>query len=243
MDDLRAYLAKPEGQQRYSEGLELFRKYCIKDFAGYYDKLAAGPFGKNPLTLRRCLKDTASLGQRETATDPKPLRISVDNPTPKISPIVKSEKELDLTLELRRLRHKRMQTSQRFHLFPFTEEFDHERALICYQIDRINAELHRVENNLSYLQRYGHLPEEKEQTAQPIPEDIKELRDEIRRCSSLILKVEKRILYLLDQPPTAKGRAKLPEREAKLAQLTVRRQECRLKLKHLLKQQEEDAET
>lgn len=230
MEDLRTYLALSPNEQLYSEGLQLFRQYAMASHAQYYTKLAPGPFVGNREKLLLCLREASALPHQPA---PKPTVVTIE--APKAAPRVPTnQKEFELAIQLRKLRHQRKQSSQQFHGCDPTTTGDAERALICDRIDAINIEIKTAAAKLTYLQQYGHLPKEVEEQAKPLPDTIEACKKERSLLSSNILKVENRIAFLLTLPPnSSKRRKQLPGKNEQLQQLVSRRTSIRIKIKQL----------
>lgn len=226
MEDLQTYLNLPDTHRLYSAGLALFAKYAMAQHSQHYAQLILGPFSGNPDTLHRCLKAVA-------ATPPPPVAaptvIRMEQPKRALSMAPQTSQEIDITLELRKLRHQRMQTSQKFHACPDGSEGNAARALICDRIDALSREIKRTEDQLLYLKKYGQLPpDDGAEDFGPMPTTMKEALAERARLSSHILKVEKRLIHLNTLRPTDKKREKIPDVEDKLRALVVRKSEVRM---------------
>ena len=239
MDDLRTYLSLPSSQQLYSAGLQLFERYAMARYSHQHQRLAAGPFVGNKEILLQCLND---IYKQPPKTAPARPVIQVEAPK-QAAQLPTNKEEINLALELRQLRLQRMQTSQQFHSCAEGSEGDAARALICDQIERITKQIKDTEYKLSYLQQYNHLPpEDDEQLTFPeIPDTVEACGQEKTRLSSWILKIEKRIVYLLSLPEnSSKRKAQLPVQQNKLHQLVVHREAVRIRQLQLKNENEEE---
>lgn len=240
MEDLHAYLRLPDNQRLYSAGLTLFVKYAMATHSQHYAKLATGPFVDNPSTLLFHLQVVAAAPPVVPA---QPTVIRLEQPKAAANSAPKNSAEIDVTIQLRKLRHQRMQTSQKFHSCADGQEGNAERALVCDHIDALSVKIKKLEKDLIYLKQYGHLPPKDEEIRfDALPTTIDDARAERARLASHILKVEKRIIHLDTLPPNSSKRKQMPKQEEKLRALVARNSEIRMLITKL-KQIEDDGQT
>ena len=230
MDDLKTYLGKPSPLQLYSEGMDLFRKYALGVYGHHYSTLILGVFGSNKQILLQCLTDVSK-------NPPKAIHKPVIE-LPPAKPVKNRQPttslELDCVLSLRRYRQKRKKASQQFHTCAEGNEGNTARAAICDVIDNINLEIKKEEQTLAHVQKYGSLPiDEDKNLFGELPTNLKDAIKQRNQLSSNILKVEKRILFLLDQPENSRKRKKIPDKQAQLSALNARKSELRLIIQKL----------
>ncbi|MEL6607060.1 MAG: hypothetical protein AAFP77_19740 [Bacteroidota bacterium] len=234
MSDLRTYLALPPNHQLYSEGLVLFQRHCMDSHGQHYAQLSSGPFVGNKELLLQCLKQAKADGS--TNVPAKPAVVVVHSPETKIG-TPKTEAEIELAIQLRKLRQERARTSQQFHGCTEGDEGNDQRAMLCDDIERISKQISATAKKLSHLQQYGYLPKEEE--IKPLPDTVDECRKEINRVSSLRLKTERRIEYLLTLSENSRKRKKqLPENQKKLQEILVRWSALRIQKRRLEKANE-----
>lgn len=235
MNDLHAYLNLPPSERLYSVGMALFQKYGLQypDIAGYAPKLSAGPRGTNPDTLLMCLKDVLDRGE---PVKPEPVGTEIKALTSN-----KTRREIDTQVKVRKLRHERMQASQSFHLY----SSDHERALVCDLIDKINKEIEftlrkeefiKKEHNYTFQIKPGVLDEE-------ISDDIDACMKQRDRATAFISKYEAKIQHLLDQTQTKQRILKREIFEDQINQLLLKKQLIKRHITSLRKLQKNEETT
>lgn len=225
MKDIQEYLAIPDTHRLYAMGLELLVKYGLPTYQHQYTILARGPLGNNRENLEQILR---AIQKQGVIAAPQPEAASINVIAPRAEIATSTNTEVQLLLELRRMRMERAKISQMFH----SCDTDEERALICSRIEAQNQLITKQEGIVAYFQRHGKLPEEADDAEDtPLPDDKEELALMRNRCSSSILKVEKRIEHLLSLPETSKKRAQLPGQQKKLERLAARRLAIRNKQK------------
>jgi hypothetical protein len=227
MEDLKQYLSRPAQLRLYSEGLELFRRYALQEFSQHFKDLQLGPLGNNPQTLLECLQAVASSGVVEPVFKVPVIKTvlpSAEIRAPKTLP------EVELMLQLRRLRQKRSSTAQQFHEC----QDDQERALICDALDAITAQIRKKQEEITHVQRFGVEKPAPQIRPKKLPKTENELQKLQNYTSSNILKVERRIDDLLALPENnRKRRQYLSKREERLQELTSLRLEIRKALRDL----------
>jgi len=229
MQDLRTYLRLPETERLYSDGIRLFEKYAMEAHSKHFSKLSTGPFATNREVLFRCLQQALKTGVTPIKRPPT-IKVHAAPAPANMAPT--NETELELVLAIRRLRQKRMQTSQQFHTCDRSPAGDLDRAAICDMLDSVTEKIRKKEQDLAYVKRFGKLPPKEEAIAfGPLPDTEEEIKPEINRMSSHILKVEKMIVHLLTLPENNRKRKKLPHQQLKLSALVSRRSELRIQLK------------
>lgn len=233
MEEIRDYLRRPASMRLYSQGMVLFQKYALMrpQFAPHFATLSVGPMGNNIQTLEECLKACLQL-----APPAPPKVVTVETKPKPASLAVKSRREVDLLVKIRKLRIDRAKTSQRFH----SCESDLERAHICDIIEDIEAQIKETDTMIVYIQLHGAPPPEAAKTEDdPIPTDLPGLRKELNRVSNHILKIEKRIEHLETTPPSLKKVRLLTDRQEKLHYLISRRIVIKSKLDQFKKKAHE----
>lgn len=220
MNPVDTYLAKPAPERLYSEGLALFQQYGLNAFPKAWQKLSAGPFGRNTDDLEAVLRkiSAAGLANSVPAISQPPPTVTVHTIPPPPKKETVAELEYGVLKDIRHKRQERMRHSQSFH----NCNTDAERALVCDAIQAVNDELKRLDGELAYIRRFGKKPPEPEPETFTLPEDLQELTKMQQRHRSRILKVEKRIEFLTDLPEKDKRRAKLPAQFNKLRELQTR---------------------
>lgn len=227
---LEEYLNLPENERLYSDGLAILKEHGLPMFAPEFAHLQAGPMGNN---RRRLFDVLAKIPENKGPIVRAEITVqSQDAYAQNIAP--SSRAELDLMLQLRRQKQQRAKCSQQFH----SCDTDAERAEVCTLIDKATEAMRDTEKRLAYVQRHGRLPEIETEPAEPLPDDPEELEKIQFRLSSQILKVEKRIVYLLALPANSPKRKQLREKEALLHKLTARKTAVRLKRKAISLQDE-----
>jgi len=232
MEEIAMYLALPKQERLYSVGLALFEQYGAALKPDVWKKLKVGPMGRN----RQLLEEELSQ-----------LKVSGVEAAPKLdvkvipAPALKNAQEegdyeYELLTQKRKLLLERMQHSQSFH----NCNSDEERAMVCDSIREVNKELQEVEGNLAYFKRYKKPPPAPEPKTFVLPDTDEDLAAEQQRCRSNILKVEKRIEYLLSLPENSSKRSKLPEKQDQLRELVIKVELIIQKRKKLKREQEEN---
>ena len=230
MNPVEAYLQQPATHRLYSEGLKLFQAYGLNAYPQAWQKLSAGPFGQNKEELEGILRRIAQQPLPEVAPAPPPKVTVHAVPAPQ-SPEEPVNLEYDVLKKLRHHRQRRMQLSQSFH----DCETDDDRAHVCDLIQAENDALRQLDGELAYIRRFGKKPPEPEPETIELPNDDEALATMQNRLRSRILKVEKRIEFLVDLPEKDRRRAKIPAQQNKLRDLQTRVDlivEKRNKLKH-----------
>lgn len=232
MEEIAMYLALPKQERLYSVGLALFEQYGAALKPDVWKKLKVGPMGRN----RQLLEE--ELGQLEVNRAEAVPKLDVQViPAPKPKNVEKEgDYEYNLLTRKRKLLQERMQYSQSFH----DCNSDEERAMVCDSIREVNKDLQEVEGNLAYFKRYKKPPPAPEPKTFVLPDTDEELAAEQQRCRSNILKVEKRIDYLLSLPEKSSKRSKLPEKQDQLRELVIKVELIIQKRKKLKREQEEN---
>lgn len=237
MDEIRDYLQKPASQRLYSEGMRLFTQFALPHphFAPHFSTLSVGPRGNNIQKLEECLKGCLKLAP------PAPVKVVVvETKPPKASLAVKSMDQVEMLVEIRKLRIQRSKAAQSFHDYDTVEG----RAKVCDRIEEIEKTIKKIDGDLAYYQRYGRLPPPPPKAQElPIPEDKEGLARELNLLNSGILKIERQIEHLLSLPEHDKRRSDLPFKQEKLAfyasrKITVKRKSYQLAHKTRLERYE-----
>ena len=217
MDEIRDYLQKPASQRLYSEGMRLFTQFALHhpQFAPHFSTLSAGPFGNNIQKLEECLKACLSLAP------PTPIQAIVIKTKPKAPSLaVKNMEQVDMLVEIRKLRIQRMKAAQSFH----DHDTDEGRASVCDRIEKIEKDIKDLDGKLSYWQQYGKLPPPPLEAKElPLPDDLPGLRRELNLVNNRIRYIDRQINHFLTLPTHDKRRSKITEKQEKLAYYASRK--------------------
>jgi len=239
MTEIQQYLDLPDSHRLWSLGLELFKRYGISRRPDLLAKFQHGPLGYNRRELEEYLQSIAHLSQAQATPEPaKPPQVIVHRSTgsdllPQDDPLIRRQ-----FVHLRHLRQEQARTAQSFH----NCTSDADRAAVCDKLDLILEEIRATDGRVEHIRLYGTLPKPPEPEAFEVPEDLKELKRLRNRKASHILKVEKRIEHLLSLPEKHRKRAKLPEYQAKLRDLSSQKAQIIQKIEQLRNGDEEENE-
>lgn len=214
MSDISAYFALPDTHRTYSKGMSLYMAHLAANDPKLTAQLLTGPYGTNPSLL-----DAALLPLKDTATLKYPQLQASVNPVTRDDVTSQAISLKSLQDERRSILQRRARTSQRFH----DCKSDAERAEICDAVDQVSAELFEVEGSIEFFRLNGYPPpppKESKKDGGQLPSDPGELKNERGRLASKRLKLEKRVLELLELPDGDRKRAKVPEVQKRLRECT-----------------------
>lgn len=227
MDEIRDYMQQPASQRLYSEGMRLFTQYALPhpQFAPHFSTLSAGPRGNNVQKLEECLKGCLRLAP------PTPVKaVVVETKPAKPSLAVKSLDQVEMLVEIRKLRIQRSKAAQSFH----DHDTDEGRARVCDRIDELEKAIKDLDGKLAYYQRYGKLPPPPLKAAPlPLPEDKAGLARELNLVNNRIRYIERQINHFSTLPEHDKRRSEMPEKQEKLAYYASRKITVKQKLYQL----------
>lgn len=235
MNAIETYLDKPETHQLYGEGFSLFSEYRGHRWPKVFEKLSVGPMGNN--------KQELLLYLRKICSEPLPGTTTVVyvNPEPSIDtgdyspPPKEVATELTLQKRLKALRQKRARASQSFH----SCKSDEERAGVCDQIADINQDIKITIAEIEYFRTHGRPKAPEVKTGFILSDDMEELTKRQNRLRSNILKVEKRIEFLLDLPEKDRKRKQIPKKQDQLREM-YSEVEAIVQKRNKIKKQERD---